>query len=302
MKKKLMATFMAAALVVSMLAGCGSSEKTEQKTPDAEVNESADAGTDNGVSGDKTSNIDMSGVKLINDGVLTVGAEIGYPPFEDYAEDGTTPIGYDVDLAAAIADKLGLDYTFVNTGFDGILAGIGVNYDCVISAVTINPERLENALFSKPYIQNYQSVVVKKGSDAKINSLNDLAGLVIGVQKGTTSDILISDYKNTGTIDCTILANEQILSSFSQLDNGEINAVLCDSQVADGYIAGHPDKYELAYRDNSEPEEFGIAMGKEDTALQTAVNQAMDELKEEGFFEETANYWFGAQDSKKTQE
>lgn len=132
MKKKLMATFMAATLVVSMLAGCGSSEKTEQKTPDAEVNESADAGTDNGVSGDKTSNIDMSGVKLINDGVLTVGAEIGYPPFEDYAEDGTTPIGYDVDLAAAIADKLGLDYTFVNTGFDGILAGIGVNYDCVI--------------------------------------------------------------------------------------------------------------------------------------------------------------------------
>ena len=59
--------------------------------------------------------VDMSGVKLMQDGVLTVGMEIGYPPFEDFAEDGTTPIGYDVDFAKALGEKLGVTVNFVNT-------------------------------------------------------------------------------------------------------------------------------------------------------------------------------------------
>ena len=292
MKKKLLVSIITIARAVTMLAGCGNSEKNEE-TSDATVDNSANDVEEAEDTAADASDIDMSNVKLINDGVLTVGAEIGYPPFEEYADDGTTPIGYDIDLANAIAEKLGVECEFLNTSFDGILAGIGVNYDVVCSAVTINPERLQNALFSDPYIQNYQSVVVKKGSDIKIESLNDLDGKVVGVQKATTSDELISDLKATGTIDCEIIANEQVLSSFTQLDNGEIDVVLCDSQVADGHIAVNPDKYELAYRDNSEPEEFGIAMGKDNTALQEAINKAMAELREEGFFEETAAYWFG---------
>lgn len=293
MKKKMIASILTFTLAAMMLAGCGGNDKKEG-TSDASVDNSAneveevgeDASTDD-------SAIDMSNVKLINDGVLTVGAEIGYPPFEEYADDGTTPIGYDIDLANAIAEKLGVECKFLNTSFDGILAGIDVNYDVVCSAVTINEERLQNALFSDPYIQNYQSVVVKKGSDIKIESLNDLDGKIVGVQKATTSDELISDLKATGTIDCEIIANEQVLSAFTQLDNGEIDVVLCDSQVADGHIAVNPDKYELAFRDNSEPEEFGIAMGKDNTALQEAINKAMAELRKEGFFEESAAYWFG---------
>jgi len=292
MKKRLFCTVVAVAMVASLLTGCGK-EKAEENDTSASVDNSAQEAPEVEEQGENAG-IDMSNVKLLNDGVLTIGAEIGYPPFEDYADDGTTPIGYDIDLAAAIAEKLGVEYNFINTAFDGILGGIGTNYDVVISALTINEERLQNALFSDPYIQNYQSVVIKKGDSIKIESFNDLEGKVVAVQKGTTSDELITDYKETGSIDCTVLTNEQVLSCFSQLDNGEINVVLCDSQVADGYIASYPDKYELAYRDNSEPEEFGIAMSKDNEALQTAINQAMDELREEGFFEDSAQYWFGA--------
>ena len=292
MKKRIFAAMLAVSLVTSLFAGCGSEKKSEDDT-NAVVDNSAEEAPEVAEK-EETSEIDMSDVKLLNDGVLTIGAEIGYPPFEDYADDGTTPIGYDIDLAAAIAEKLGVEYNFINTAFDGILGGIGINYDVVISALTINEERLQNALFTDPYIQNYQSVVIKKGDNVKIESFNDLEGKVVAVQKGTTSDELITDYKETGSIDCTILTNEQVLACFSQLDNGEINVVLCDSQVADGYIASYPDKYELAYRDNSEPEEFGIAMSKDNVALQTAINKAMDELRAEGFFEESAKYWFGA--------
>ena len=237
--------------------------------------------------------VDMSGVKLMQDGVLTVGMEIGYPPFEDFAEDGTTPIGYDVDFAKALGEKLGVTVNFVNTAWDGIFQGIGVNYDCVISAVTITEERKASMLFSEPYINNYQAVVVKADYAGKVASFLDLNGLAIAVQKETTSDILMSDYVSTGSIDATISANEKVTTCFTQLENGEVDAVVVDSTVADGYLASNPDKFVKIFQDESEPEQFGVAMALDNTALQTAINEAIAQLTSEGFFESNVAYWFG---------
>ena len=242
---------------------------------------------------DAVASVDMSGVKLMQDGVLTVGMEIGYPPFEDFAEDGTTPIGYDVDFAKALSEKLGVTVNFVNTAWDGIFQGIGVNYDCVISAVTITEERKASMLFSEPYINNYQAVVVKADYAGKIASFLDLNGLAIAVQKETTSDILMSDYVSTGSIDATISANEKVTTCFTQLENGEVDAVVVDSTVADGYLASNPDKFIKIFQDESEPEQFGVAMALENTALQAAINDAIAKLSAEGFFESNVAYWFG---------
>ncbi|HPF86661.1 MAG TPA: transporter substrate-binding domain-containing protein [Candidatus Limiplasma sp.] len=238
--------------------------------------------------------IDVSGVALMNDGMLTVGCEIGYPPFEEFADDGVTPVGYDIEFAQALGDKLGLEVSFINTAWDGIFQGIDVNYDCVISAVTITEERKETMLFSDPYINNYQAVVVPADYEGEIASFLDLDGMTIALQKETTSDILISDYKDTKTIDCTISANEKIVTCFTQLTNGEVDAVVCDSTVAIGAVAADPDLYKIVFTDESEPEQFGVAMGLENTALQAAINQAIAELTEEGFFDELTAYWFGA--------
>lgn len=230
---------------------------------------------------------------LLQDGVLTVGMEIGYPPFEDFAEDGTTPIGYDVDFANALGEKLGLTINFVNTAWDGIFQGIGVNYDCVISAVTITDERKESMLFSDPYINNYQAVVVRADYAGTIGSFIDLDGMAIAVQKETTSDILMSDYVSTGSINCTISANEKVTTCFTQLENGEVDAVVVDSTVADGYLSSSPDKFIKAFQDESEPEQFGVAMALDNTVLQAAIDEAIAQLTEEGFFEENVAYWFG---------
>ena len=237
--------------------------------------------------------VDMSSVKLMQDGVLTVGMEIGYPPFEDFAEDGTTPIGYDVDFAKALGEKLGVTVNFVNTAWDGIFQGIGVNYDCVISAVTITEERKESMSFSEPYINNYQAVVVKADFAGKVESFLDLDGMAIAVQKETTSDILMSDYVSTGSITATISANEKITTCFTQLENGEVDAVVVDSTVADGYLAANPDKFVKVFQDESEPEQFGVAMALDNTALQAAINEAIALLTAEGFFEANVAYWFG---------
>lgn len=81
-------------------------------------------------------------VKTLYAGVLTVGCEAGYPPFEMVADDGESVVGLDMDIMAAVAEKLGLQMQVVTTSFDGIFDGIGVNYDVVCSAVTITPDRM----------------------------------------------------------------------------------------------------------------------------------------------------------------
>ncbi len=273
--KKMISMLLAAALLCVSFVGCGDSKKDDVSSA-AEVK-----GT-----------VDVSNVKLIKEGTLTVGMEIGYPPFEDKAENGD-PIGYDVDLVYALADKLGLEVNIVDTAFDVIFAGIGTNYDCVVSAVTITDERRENCLFSDPYIDSFQSVVVKKGSDIKIESLKDLSGKSVALQDATTSKALLEDMIKTGTVtDCKMGPSEKVLTAFTALDNGEYDVVLCDSPVADTYITNYPDKYELAFLDKENVEQFGVAMAKTDVELQTAINEAMKQLKDEGFFEENKTRWF----------
>lgn len=286
---KIIRKFFVFALVCSMvsLTGCGSSKETGANNKNSEVATSEDSNSG------KSAENPVADYKLLSDGVLNVGCQVGYPPFEDYAEDGTTPIGYDIDIITEIAKRLGLKVNIVNTAWDGIFAGIDVNYDVVCSGVTINKERKETMLFSTPYINNYQAVVVPKDSKLKITGFNDLDGKTIAVQKETTSDILMSDYKSTGSVDVEIVANEKVTSCFTQLTNGEIDAVVVDSTVANGYVMSKPDKYKIAYEDDSEPEEFGIAMGLKNTGLQTAINKELDEMKADHFIEDTYEYWFG---------
>lgn len=263
MKKSVLALFSCAAILV-LLASCGSKGK------------------------------DASALNLMKKGTLSVGVEIGYPPFEDFANDGVTPVGYDIDFAKALGEKLGLEVVFINTAWDGIFQGIGVNYDVVISAVTITDERKETMIFSEPYIDNYQAVVIRTDSDKEITSFLDLDGFALAVQKETTSDILISDYISTGSLNCTLAQNEKVITCFTQLDNKEIDAVVVDSTVAQGQVGKNPDKYKIAYLDASEYEQFGVAIKKDNAALQVAINLAIDELKEEGFFKENIEYWFGS--------
>ncbi len=287
--RKITALVLAVTLGMFGLAGCGSSDSGKSTTAESAVTDAVDD-----TEASTEASVDISGVKLLNDGTLTVGCELGYPPFEDFAEDGTTPVGFDIDIITEVARRLGLELNIINTAWDGIFTGIDVNYDCVCSSVTITPERQKTMIFTDPYINNYQAVVLPTGSDKKITGFKDLAGMSIAVQKETTSDILMSDYKSTGTVDMEIVANEKVTTGFTQLTNNEVDAVVVDSTVADSYVAKEPDVYQIAYLDKDEPEQFAIAMGKGSTALQAAMNEALKGMEEDGFIQDTYDYWFGS--------
>lgn len=279
--KKIAAMLLGLTMTLGLLAGCAGT-KAPENTPAAET-AAGSTGTQ------ETAQLD-----LISQGVLTVGVEAAYPPFEYYAEDGTTIIGFDADVAAAIAQELGLELQFVDTAWDTIFQGCGTNYDVVISAACINEVRKQNVDFSDPYISNYQAIVVPADSELTFSALTDLSGYSVSMQKETNSDIILQDLIDTGSVsNCVPVTNEKVTTCFEQLANGEVDVILCDSTVADGYVAKEPDVYKIAYVDGDEVENFGIAMKKGDTVMAAAINEALQNLKDSGFLAECQSKWFG---------
>ena len=181
--KKLLALVLTLVMAATVFTACGSSKEEATTAKKEEV-----------------ATVDTTGVKTLEKGKLNVGIEIGYPPFEQFAEDGKTEEGYDIDIITGVAKRLGLEINFVNTAFDGIFKGIDKNYDVVCSAITITKERKKTMLFSDPYIDNYQAVVTMKDSKAKIGAFTDLEGLTIALQEGTTSMEMMDDLIGTKTL------------------------------------------------------------------------------------------------------
>ncbi len=262
--KKLFSLVLATALVISMI-GCG---KTEAAGTSAEASATA------------------------TEGVLKVGMEIGYPPFEYFDADGTTPIGVDVELANALGEKMGMEVELVDTAWDGIFAGLGKgDYDCVISAVTITSERLIDYDFSNPYIQNYQCIVTMADAAVKPADPSELEGLSIAYQEETTSDDFITTYAEENALNVEPFEYAKVMNCYDDLANGRVDAIVCDSTVASSYL-GEGSEFEQTWIQEADAEEFGVCIQKGNTALVDQVNTALEELKNDGTLDKILDTYF----------
>jgi len=220
-----------------------------------------------------------SGDVTIKKGVLMVGMEIGYPPMEYMADDGVTPVGFDVSLGKALAEKMGLEVKFIDTAWEGIFAAVNTKkFDCIISSVTINPARQAAHNFSKPYIQNTLAIVMPKNSKFKVSSPQDLAGLGVAYQEETTSDDFMTGLAEKG-LQFTPFEYDKVMYCFDELRLGRVDAIVTDLLVAFEYLA-RSDYFEIVWQGGEE--EFGICMRKGNDALTEAINKALDELFEDG--------------------
>lgn len=238
-----------------------------------------------------SSSADTEAGKLVKDGVLSVGLEIGYPPFEYFDEDGTTPIGFDIDLINAIGDKLGYEVDLVNSAWDGIFDGLNSNrYDIVCSAVTYTEDRAETMAFSSGYLGNAQSIVVMSDNDA-VSSFEDLDGLRVGYQAETTSDVALTQFiSDNPDLDISVNEYDVVMNAYADLSSGRLDAVVSDSLVAVDYIK--EDQFSLAYQGPAE-EIIAIAIRKDNDELVQEINDALTELYDEGTLVELSNEWFG---------
>jgi polar amino acid transport system substrate-binding protein len=225
-----------------------------------------------------TGNKDSGGM-TIKPGVLMVGMEIGYPPMEYLAADGKTPIGFDVDMAKAIAEKLNLRVEFIDTAWDGIFEGVNTRkYDCIMSSVTITPARINAYNFSKPYIQNTLAIVMPKNTRHVVKNPQDLAGLGVAYQEETTSDFYMEELAKQG-LRFTPYEYDKVMYCFNEMQLGRVDAIMTDLLVAFEYV-GRSDIFEIVWQGSEE--EFGICMRKGNDALTAQINKALDELYADG--------------------
>lgn len=272
MMKKLFACVLAGAMVVASLTACGSAEST------------AAEGT--------TEESTTEGASLtLEQGKLKVGLEIGYPPMEYFDEDGATPIGFDVELAQAMADEMGLELELIDTAWDGIFAGVDTDkYDVVMSCVSWTEGRDAEYTLSKPYVSNAPVIVVP--NDSEIADIADVAGKAVAVQMETTADYLMQEQIANG-IDCDLRQYEKVINAFDEIKAGRVDAVCTDAVVASYYLGDEASNYKTVWT-SPEAEPIVMCFKKGNDDLKTAMEATLDTLKANGKLGEIATKYFGS--------
>lgn len=219
---------------------------------------------------------------------VRVATEAAYPPFEVIDDQTKQPVGFDIDLMNAIAEKAGFTPQYQNTPFDSVLAGIATcQFDAAISAITITEERKQKMNFSDSYIAAGQIVSIR--SDTKdINGPQDLQGKKIGVQASTTGEIEAK--KISGA---TVKPYDAVDLAFLDLMNKQVDAVIVDNPTTITYVNKTPDKLKTVGEPFTD-EHYGVAVCKKNTELLQKINKALGELQSDGTIQKLQDKWLTA--------
>lgn len=279
MKKNILSAIMLSSMLLLAACSSSSSDATTQAvdaTSEVAADQSSSAGESAAADGE---------LKLVEAGKLIVSTNAEFPPYEYY--DANEIVGIDIAIAQAIADKLGLELEVKDGAFDTIIAEVvSGKADIGIAGMTVTDERKQNVDFSDSYATGTQVIIVKE--DSGIKSAADLEGKSIGVQLGTTGDIMATDIK-----DSKVEQYNKGMDAVQALSQGKIDAVIIDSEPAKFYekeVSG------LKILDEAfAVEDYAIALKKGNTALQSKINEALKELKAEGKIDEIIGKYIKAE-------
>lgn len=233
----------------------------------------------NGNTSDKQEG-DDSGLQTVESGKLHMSTNAQFPPYEMTTDDGGFE-GIDVEVAQAIAEKLGLELVIDDMGFDAALTAVQTGQsDMVMAGVTVNEERLQVMDFSDSYATGVQVIIVKE--DSPIQTVDDLANAtMIGTQKGTTGYIFCSDTpENGGYGEDHVTAYDSGALAVMALMNDQVDAVVIDNEPAKSFVAANEG---LKILDTEfAVEDYAIGVNKGNTQLLDAINGALKELIADG--------------------
>ena len=199
---------------------------------------------------------------------------------EYYDIDGITAIGFDIELAKALAEKLKLKVKFIDTAWEGILAGLNAKrYDIAVN-ITILEERQKKFNFTKPYIDSAMTIVALKDSYIKIDKPEEIAGFRIAYQGDTTAQFFTEKLKSKGLL-FTSYGYDKIINCFDDLVLGRVDLIAADNIVAFDYAGKKNSFFEVIWQGASD-EYIGIALKKGNDALTLALNDALDDLFKDG--------------------
>jgi len=272
------------------LVACGSDSDTT--TDETTVDTSAEVMTDDTMVDDSASSkIDITALGLIKEGAITVCTDAPYEPFEFQDEATKEWTGFDMDLMKVIATNIGgLSLEVTVQPFDGIwLAPKAKTCDLVASAMTITEERAANALFSDPYFDADQSLLVRAEDKATLVDLASLAGKTIAVQTGTTGET----YAKENAKDSTLKSFDEPAAMFLALEGKQVDAILQDLPVNGARQVKEPTKFALTATFTT-GEQYGFALAQDNTTLAEAVNSGLAAAKNSGEYDTIFAKYFGA--------
>ena len=261
--KKIIALVLCVLMVVAVLAAC--SDQAQEAATDA-----AEAATD-------AAGGAVEAIKAKGEIVMLTNAS--FPPYE-YLGDDNQPAGVDVDLMGQVADELGVELKVVDMDFDGLIAALMAGKgDVVAAGLTVTDERKQSVDFSDDYATATQYIIAKEDDDS-IQSVDDLADKVVGVQLGTTGDIYMSDdgmakelkqYKNA-------------LEAAMDLKNGNIDAIVVDKMPASSIVDANEGLKLIG--DAFGEEKYAVAVAKGNDDLLEVINKVIAGLIDDGKVEQ----------------
>lgn len=255
-----------------VLAGCGSS---------------GSGSSSSSTSSDSTSSADYT---LVVPGKLTLVSEFFYPPFESL-DDNNNPQGFDLDVYAAICDKLGLEQNVLpNVKFDTILPTLkqGGKADVSLGCIVITDERKEEVDFSDPYMYSNQALLVNVSSDVTDSSQLDNADSKVAVQAGTTSEAWATE----NLPNATIVPLDDIVQCLTGVQTGLYAGAMIDLPVAQYEIRQSYTDLKVA-QEIPTGEQIGVAVSKDNPNLTKAINSAIADLRSDGTIADLEVKWFG---------
>ena len=279
--KKILAMAMAVVMALG-LSACGGNNSAASSSAAGSVSGSASGSASNGDAAFTT----------VTPGKLTMSTNASFPPYEMVADDGSFE-GIDIEVAGAIAEKLGLELQVDDMGFDAALQAAQTGKsDMVMAGVTVTEERQAVMDFSNSYANGVQVVIVKE--DSPIQTVDDLANAnMIGCQMGTTGYIYCSDTpENGGFGEDHVTPYDDGAAAVQALMNGQIDAVVIDNMPAQEYVAANPGLKILDGEFTNEDYAIGVAKGN--TALLDAINGALEELTNDGTIQSIVDKYISA--------
>lgn len=268
--KRVLAAVLAGTMAVTMLAACSNS--------DAGSGDSSASGSSDSTSASESTEKEK----------FILGLDDSFPPM-GYRDENNEIVGFDIDLAQAVCDELGMELVVQPISWDSKEMELNNgNITCIWNGLSVDEERQEKMNLSKPYMKNHMVVVVNKDSD--ITSREDLIGKNVGVQKASTAEAAAADdefisQSNMVPYDTNVLA-------LTDLPTGRIDAVVVDEVVANYQFKGSDDFVILD--DMLSEEDYAIAFAKEGSDdIKAKVEAALDKLVENGKAAEISEKWFG---------
>ncbi|HJQ06183.1 MAG TPA: ABC transporter substrate-binding protein [Nocardioides sp.] len=246
-----------------------------------------------------TQTVDQAAADLLpaaikQSGVVKVASGVSFPPMEYFASDNRTVLGFDADLGKALGEVLGVKFTFVNTNFDGIIAGLTAHrFDLGLTSMIDKKERQANVDFVD-YLSSGVSFLVSKGNPKGLTSGDSLCGHPVAVEKGSTGDIeadaLSADCTKAGKQAIAKQAYPDQASAVQALQSGRADAVLALDLTLAYNVKQAPNQFEIG----SKPFDtlpIGIPVPKDDTQLRDAVQAALKAIEANGTYQQLLAKW-----------